>query len=82
MSSNPDPRTTPTQIPSKPMANPGPGPGPAPQTAMAVDACVNFNLIDGRVVCLSVPIGISEADGNFIISLLQSYVSAVARRGR
>jgi len=43
---------------------------------------VNFNLLDGRVVCLSVPIGLSEADANFVISLLQAHVTAVARRGR
>ena len=76
MSANPDPRTSPTQIPR------GPVTGQIPQAPGAADACVNFNLLDGRVVCLSVPIGISEADGNFIITLLQAHVSAVTRRGR
>ncbi|WP_267254939.1 MULTISPECIES: hypothetical protein [Catenulispora] len=43
---------------------------------------MNFNLPDGRVVCFSVPVGISEADANFIGNLLQAYAFAVARRGR
>jgi hypothetical protein len=76
MSSATEHRTTPTQLP------PNPVPGPAPQPATALDACLNFNLTDGRVVCLSVPIGLSEADSNFVTSLLQAHVSAVARRGR
>ncbi|ACU75701.1 hypothetical protein Caci_6861 [Catenulispora acidiphila DSM 44928] len=72
----PDPRTPnvgPSQIPR------GPLPGAAP--ALPPDACVNFNLIDGRVACLSVPIGITEADAAFILAVIQAHVTAVARRG-
>lgn len=76
MSSTTEQRPAPTQLPRNPTA------GPGPQLTTAVDACVNFNLTDGRVVCLSVPIGLSEADANFVTSLLQAHVSAVARRGR
>jgi len=64
----------PTQIPR------GPLPGGSP--AGPPDACVNFNLPDGRVACLSVPIGISEADAVFILAIVQAHVTAVARRGR
>lgn len=76
MSNTTEQRPAPTQLPRSPVA------GPGPQPATVVDACVNFNLTDGRVVCLSVPIGLSEADANFVTSLLQAHVSAVARRGR
>ena len=76
MSSTSDERSTPTQLPRNPAA------GPSPQATTSLDACMNFNLLDGRVVCLSVPIGLSEADANFITSLLQAHVTAVARRGR
>ncbi len=76
MNTNTEPRPAPTQIPRGPMA------GPVPQASTPPDSCVNFNLPDGRVVCFSVPVGISEADANFIGSLVQAYASAVARRGR
>ena len=76
MSSTSDERATPTQLPRSAAA------GPTTAPASPLDACMNFNLLDGRVVCLSVPIGLSEADANFVISLLQAHVTAVARRGR
>jgi hypothetical protein len=68
----PDPRATgPTHIPSRPPIPPAPA-----------DACVNFNLIDGRVVCLSVPQPLNaEADVAFILAIVQAHVTAVARRG-
>lgn len=76
MSTPTDQRTAPTQLPRTPAT------GATQQATPTLDACVNFNLLDGRVVCLSVPIGLSEPDANFVISLLQAHVTAVARRGR
>lgn len=72
MSNNaPDPRPTgPTHIPSRP-------PIPPP----VADACLNFNLIDGRVVCLSVPQPLAEADVAFVLAILQAHITAVGRRG-
>jgi hypothetical protein len=52
------------------------------QLPVPADVCLNFNLLDGRVVCLSVPVAISDADADFIVSLLQAHVAAVVRRGR
>lgn len=67
----PDPRTAgPTQIPPRPPIPPTPA-----------DACVNFNLIDSRVVCLAVPQPLAEADVAFILAIVQAHVTAVARRG-
>ncbi len=66
-----DPRPAgPTHIPSRPPIPPVPA-----------DACVNFNLVDGRVVCLSVPQPLAEADVAFILAIVQAHVTAVARRG-
>lgn len=73
----PDSRTSPagpSQIPRG--ALPGTGP-----ILKAADACVNFNLPDSRVVCLSVPVGITPGDAEFILALLQAHVTAVMRRG-
>ncbi|MBS2545511.1 hypothetical protein KGQ19_01375 [Catenulispora sp. NL8] len=73
----PDSRTTnvgPSQIPRGPLPSSGP--------VLPPDACVNFNLNDGRVACLSVPIGITEADAAFILAVVQAHITAVARRGR
>ncbi|WP_267255222.1 hypothetical protein [Catenulispora pinisilvae] len=42
---------------------------------------MNFNLVDGRVVCLSVPQPLAEADVAFILAIVQAHVTAVARRG-
>lgn len=76
MSSNaPDARnapTGPTQIPR------GTLPGPAP--TIHADACVNFNLPDGRVVCLSVPQPLGDLDAAFALAIVQAHVAAVARR--
>lgn len=75
---SPDPRTSsngPTHIPRGSL----PGAGPA---VTAADACVNFNLPDSRVVCLSVPVGITAPDAEFIVALLQAHVAAIVRRGR
>ncbi|MEY9889248.1 hypothetical protein ABIA31_002896 [Catenulispora sp. MAP5-51] len=67
----PDPRGTgPTTIPTRPPIPPAPA-----------DACLNFNLIDGRVVCLSVPQPLGEADVAFVLAIVQAHVTAVARRG-
>ena len=67
----PDPRATgPSHIPSRPSIPTAPA-----------DACVNFNLIDGRVVCLAVPQPLAEADVAFILAIVQAHVTAVARRG-
>lgn len=76
MNTTSDPRTagpSPTQIPR--------GAYVAPALAPAADACMNFNLMDGRLVCLSVPIGIAEGDVPFILAVMQAHVTAVARRG-
>jgi hypothetical protein len=70
----PDPRVaapSPTQIPRNAVA--------AAMPAPAADICVNFNLTDGRVVCLSVPVGIAENDVPFILAILQGQVTAAAR---
>lgn len=76
MNSNaPDARSTPTgptQIPRATL------PGPAP--AIPVDACVNFNLPDGRVVCLSVPQPLGNPDAAFALAIVQAHVAAVVRR--
>ena len=71
MNTEHDSRISPSQLPRTPM--------PAP--AAASDACVNFNLRDGRVVCLSVPTALAEADVSFVMAILQAHVTAVARRG-
>lgn len=74
MNSAIDPRAlgvSPAQIPRS--AHNGP-------TLAPTDACVNFNLTDGRIVCLSVPAGISDGDVPFILAILQAHVAAVARR--
>lgn len=65
--------TGPAQIPR------GTLPGAAP--FISADACVNFNLPDGRVVCLSVPQPLSDLDAAFALSIVQAHVTAVARRG-
>jgi len=45
-----------------------------------VDACINFNMPDGRVVCLSVPPSLnSEADVAFVLAVIQGYLSALVR---
>jgi len=44
--------------------------------------CVNFNLPDSRVVCLSVPVNITSLDAEFILTVLQAHVTATVRRGR
>lgn len=77
-SNSPEPRTSPngpTHIPRDSLPDPG-----AP--VAAADVCVNFNLPDSRVVCLSVPVGITAPDADFIMALLQAYVAAIVRRGR
>lgn len=74
--STPDTRTSgpsPTQIPRGAFATPTPVP--------PTDTCVNFNLADGRIVCLSVPFGITEGDVPFILAIVQAHVTAVARYG-
>jgi hypothetical protein len=78
MSNTPDPRTTPT------------GPTGIPRSAIPsavptapADACVNFNLPDGRVVCLSVPHPLGDLDAAFVLAIVHAHVTAVAaRRGR
>jgi hypothetical protein len=77
-SNSPDPRTPPTGPTHIPR---GSLPGTT-STVAAVDACVNFNLPDSRVVCLSVPVGITAPDAEFILTLLQAHVTAIVRRGR
>ena len=76
----PPPTSAPTQIPRG--IPTGPNNGPVAQLPVPADVCLNFNLLDGRVVCLSVPVAISDADADFIVSLLQAHVAAVVRRGR
>lgn len=75
----PDSRTPPVSSPSQMPRGPLPGAATAPTAA---DFCVNFNLPDSRVVCLSVPVGISALDAEFIMTLLQAHVTATVRRGR
>lgn len=89
MTSTPDPKGLPmsTPIPDSRTSSTGPthiprSPLPGPAPTAPVDACVNFNLLDGRVACLSVPIAISEADAAFILAVVQTHITAVARRGR
>lgn len=73
MSNPPDSRTTTTGPAGIPRGVP-----PAP-----ADACVNFNLPDGRVVCLSVPQLLGDLDAAFILAIVQAYIAAVVtRRGR
>ena len=64
------------------------GPSQIPRTGLTsamptapIDACLNFNVPDGRVVCLSVPSPLREADVPFVLSVIQGFVSALARRG-
>lgn len=73
--SRPASPTSPSQVPR------GTFPGATP-TMSAADACMNFNLPDSRVVCLSVPVGITSLDAEFIMALLQAHVTATVRRGR
>ena len=71
-----DPRTA----PSGPAGIPrGALPGTAP--TIPADACVNFNLPDGRVVCLSVPQPLADADAGFVLAIVHAHITAVARRG-
>lgn len=65
--------TGPAQLPR------GTLPGAAP--TIPADACVNFNLPDGRVVCLSVPQPLGDLDAAFALAIVQAHVTAVARRG-
>lgn len=67
----------------------GPTPSPAqlpravlPSTPTAVppvDACINFNLPDGRVVCMAVPPTLGQEDVPFVLAVLQGYLTALAR---
>jgi hypothetical protein len=72
-----DPRISPSQIPRS--ALPGPQITPPPRNA---DACLNFNLPDGRLVLFSAPLGLAESDVPFLVSVIQAHATAVARRGR
>lgn len=65
--------TGPAQIPR--------GTLPGAASAISADACVNFNLADGRVVCLSVPQPLVDLDAAFVLAMVQAHVTAVARRG-
>ena len=73
---NPQPSTatsSPSQVPRAVLPT---GPAIAPP----VDACINFNMPDGRVVCLSVPPSItSDADIAFVLAVIQGYLSALVR---
>jgi hypothetical protein len=72
-----------------PTAAPAPMPSPAqlprtvlpatPTTIPPVDACINFNLPDGRVVCMSVPPKLAQEDVPFVLAVLQGYLTALAR---
>lgn len=74
MTTTPDSRISPTQLPRTPAQ-------PTQSQTASADCCVNFNLPDGRVVCLSVPTGLTEADVPFVLAIVQAHVTAVARRG-
>lgn len=74
--------TTPTTAPA-----PMPSPGHLPRAVLPsssivappVDACINFNLPDGRVVCMSVPPTLHQDDIPFVLAVLQGYLSALVR---
>ena len=65
-----------------------PSPSQVPRTAFAptsaavpsTDACLNFNTPDGRVICLSVPNPLGEADVAYALNVIQGFVTALARR--
>ena len=50
-----------------------------PTAVPPVDACINFNLPDGRVVCMSVPPTLGQEDVPFVLAVLQGYLTALAR---
>ena len=81
-SATPEARTAPLNSPSQVPRGTMPGPAPTAPAASASDMCVNFNLPDSRVVCLSVPVNITSLDAEFILTVLQAHVTATVRRGR